>query len=292
MRSRKAPALTARRFYHRFVCAFVLTVLLGVCAAAQQPAQRRRAPRMTSDDMMQPVASTPDEPGEAKPANAKAEAGKPEAAKGEKKEVGADEAAWRERISQAREKAKALERAAEEGELHVTSLRNELGVSGRSPQYRNQIAADLEAAGQKLNDLRKQSREANADLKELLEYGKEKGYSEAEGPKATATDGKANEEYYRTRFAALNEEVQTAERRMQLYADRIRDLQQRILNNGSPGAGKKGGDNFTLAQLQQDKEEAQRSFDEAQTAKNRALEKRDALIEEARRAGLPPSLFR
>jgi hypothetical protein len=247
---------------------------------------------MTTDDVMQPVASTPDEINDAKPADAKAEAGKPEAAKGEKKEVSADEASWRERISQAREKAKALERAAEEAELRVTSLRNELGVSGRGPQARNQIAADLEAAGQQLNDLRKQSRDANADLKELLEYGKEKGYSEAEGPKATTNDGKANEEYYRGKFAALNEEMQTAERRTQLYADRLRDIQQRILNNGSPGPGKKGGDNFMLAQLQQEKEEAQRNFDDAQAAKNRALEKRDALIEEARRAGVPPGIFR
>jgi hypothetical protein len=270
----------------------VLTLLLAICAAAQQPAQRRRAPRMTTDDVMQPVASTPDEPSDAKPADAKAEAGKSEAAKGEKKEVSADEASWRERIAQAREKAKALERAAEEAELHVTSLRNELGVSGRGPQARNQIAADLETAGQKLNDLRKQSRDANADLKELLEYGREKGYSEAEGPKATTNDGKANEEYYRTRFAALNEELQTAERRMKLYEDRVRDLQQRILNTGSAGPGKKGGDNFTIAQLQQEKEEAQRSLDDAQAAKNRTQEKRDALIEEARRAGVPPGIFR
>ncbi|MEN3332672.1 MAG: hypothetical protein V7641_2037 [Blastocatellia bacterium] len=292
MRSRKAPASTAKRFYYRFAWAFVLTLLLAICALAQQPAQKKRAPRMTTDDVAQPVASTPDEINEAKPADAKAEAGKPEAAKGEKKEVSADEAAWRERISQAREKAKACERAAEEGELRVTSLRNELGVSGRGPQARNQIAVDLEAAGQKLSDLRKQSREANADLKELVEYGKEKGYSEAEGPKATTNDGKANEEYYRSKFATINEEVQTAERRTQLYADRVRDIQQRILNNGSSGPGKKGGDNFMLAQLQQEKEEAQRNLDDAQSAKTRALEKREALIEEARRAGVPPGIFR
>ena len=53
-----------------------------------------------------------------------------------------------------------------------------------------------------------------------------------------------------------------------------------------------GGDNFTLAQLQKDKEEAQRSLDDAQAAKDRALEKRSALIEEARRAGVSPDTFR
>jgi hypothetical protein len=289
MRSRTARAPKARRCNRRLAYAFVLILLLATCAAAQQPAPRKPAPRMTSDDMMPPVASTPAD--EAKDANAKTEADKSAGAKNDKP-VSADEAAWRERIRQARDKAKALQRAAEEGELRVTALRNELGVSGRSPQYRNQIAANLDTAGQQLTELRKQSRDADADLKDMVQFGKDRGYSEAEGPKPTSDDGKANEAFYVAKFAEVNEEVQTAERRVQLYSDRLRDIQQRILNNGSAGAGKKGGDNFTLAQLQQEKEEAQRGFDDAQSAKTRAIEKRDALIEEARRAGVPPGLFR
>ncbi|HJQ22599.1 MAG TPA: hypothetical protein VKA60_01700 [Blastocatellia bacterium] len=292
MKSRKASASMARLCYRRFACAFALTLILGICAAAQQPAPRKPAPRMTTEDVMQPVAATPDEAKDAKAADAGAEAGKPDAAKGDKRAVSADEAAWRERVRLARDKAKALERAAEEAELRITALRNELSVSGRGAQYRNQIAADLEAAGQKVNELRKQSRDANADLQDLLEYGKERGYGEAEGPKPTTDDGKINTEFYRSKFAALNEEIETAERRTQLYADRLRDIQQRILNNGSGGPGKRGGDNFTLAQLQKDKEEAQRSFDDAQAARDRALEKRSALIEEARRAGVSPDIFR
>jgi hypothetical protein len=269
----------------------VLILLLAICVAAQQSAQRKPAPRMTSDDLM-PAASTPAEETKDASANAKAEADKPADAKGDKQAVSPDEAAWRERIRQAREKAKAMERAAEEAELRVTALRNELGVSGRSPQYRNQIAADLDTAGKQLTELRKQSRDANADLQDLVQYGKDRGYSEAEGPKPTTDGGKANEAFYVAKFAEVSEEIQTAERRVQLYADRLRDIQQRILNNGSGGAGQKGGDNFMLAQLQQEKAEAQRSLDDAKSAKTRALEKRDALIEEARRAGVPPGIFR
>ncbi|HKQ09076.1 MAG TPA: hypothetical protein VJ464_28395 [Blastocatellia bacterium] len=292
MRSRKALASQATVLYRRLAFALALILALGICAIAQQPAQKKRVPRMTTEDITQAAASTTDEVKDAKAAEAGAEAGKPDAAKGDKRATSSDEAAWRERVTQARDKAKALARAAEEAELRITSLRNDLGVSGRGAKDRNQIAADLEAAGQKVNELRKQSSEANADLKDLLEYGKERGYSEAEGPKPTTNDGKTNTEYYRSKFAALNEEVETAERQSQLYADRVRDLQQRILNNSSAGPGKKGGDNFTLAQLQKDKEEAQRSLDEAQAAKNRAEEKRSALIEEARRAGVSPDTFR
>ena len=270
----------AVRFDRRPVYAFVLILLLAIGAAAQQSAQRKPAPRMTSDDLM-PVASPSAD--EAKDASAGAKGDKP---------VSGDEAAWRERIAQAREKAKEVQHAAEEAELRVTALRNELGVSGRSPQYRNQIAADLDTAGQRLTELRKQARDADADLKDLVQFGKDRGYSEAEGPKSTTDEGKANEAFYVAKYAEVNEEIQTAERRVQLYGDRLRDVQQRILNNGSGGAGKKGGDNFMLAQLQQEKEEAQRNLDDAQSAKTRAIEKRDALIEEARRAGVPPGLFR
>src|SRR5262249_38254487 len=136
-----------------------------------------------------------------------------------------DELAWRERVTQAREKAKALERSRDEAELKVTNLRNELGVSGRGAQDRNQIAADMDSTGQQLNELRKQAREADGDLKDLLAYGKERGYSEAEGAKPTTEEGKANEGYYRAKYAELNEQIETADRRIQLYENRVRDLQ-------------------------------------------------------------------
>jgi chromosome segregation ATPase len=287
MKSRRAPAVTGR-FRHQFAFAFILTLLLAVCAAAQQPDQNRRVPRMTSDDLMQPTSSSSDETGDGKPADGKA-GGKVEGAKGA---VSADEASWRERIAQARERAKQTEKAADDTELRVTNLRNELGQSGHGAQYHNQLAADLETTGQQLKDLRKQQHDAEADLKALQEYGREKGFTEAEGPKATTENGKVNEEYYRAKYAEINEEIATAERRVQLYDNRVRDIQQRIVSNGSPGPGRKGGDNFTLAQLQQDKDEAQRNRDKAQEAENKAIAKRDALLEEARRAGVPPGVFR
>ncbi|HST21808.1 MAG TPA: hypothetical protein VLR90_11855, partial [Blastocatellia bacterium] len=141
---------------------------------------------------------------------------------------------------------------------------------------------------QKLSDLRNQARAAKDDLNQLLEYGKENRFGESEGPKATSTDGKPNEDYYRARFAKLNEEAQSADRRIQLYDNRVRDLQQHILLNG----GKKGGDNFYTAQLQQDKEEAQQSLDEARAARSQAFSKLEQLMEEARHAGVPPGVFR
>ncbi|MFP5263163.1 MAG: hypothetical protein ACLGJB_14780 [Blastocatellia bacterium] len=200
----------------------------------------------------------------------------------------AEEASWRERVSKARERSKALEQAAEETELRVTALRNDLSASGESAKFRNGTAAELAQAGQQLSELRIQTRAAADDLDQLLDYGRQMGFAEAGEAKATSQDGKANEEYYRTRFAALSETLQTAERRIQLYENRVRDLQQHILLNG----GKNGGDNFYTAQLQQDREEAQRSLDQARATRDKARNDIDSLMEEARRAGVAPGLFR
>lgn len=294
-------AMAVKCFHPKPVFMLAIALQLFICAAnAQQPAVgRKKAPRLTTEDVIQPVTAQPAaESPKAEDANktdaAKTDAAKTDPAKAEgakqpaEVKASAEESAWRERTNQARERAKALERAAEEAELRITELRNGLGVSGQSARYRNETAAELESAGQKLSDLRNQARAAKDDLNQLLEYGKENRFGESEGPKAASSDGKPNEDYYRARFATLNEEAQSADRRIQLYENRVRDLQQHILLNG----GKKGGDNFYTAQLQQDKEEAQQSLDEARAARSRALSKLEQLMEEARRAGVPPGVFR
>ena len=303
MRSFKAFAVMAVKcFRHRIFFALATTLLISLSAAnAQQPAVgRKKAPRLTTEDIArpapaQPAVESPKETATPNPeAATKSDAAKTDIAKAEddkqagEVKVSAEEIAWRERVSKARERASALERAADEAELRITELKNNLSVSGQSARYRNETAAELDRGGQQVSDLRNQTRAAKDDLNQLLEYGKEKRFGEAEGPKSASDDGKPNEEYYRARFAAFKEEAQSADRRIMLYENRVRDLQQHILLNG----GKNGGDNFYTAQLQQDKEEAQRNLDEARAARSRASSKLDALMEEARRAGVPPGIFR
>jgi hypothetical protein len=303
MRSFKAFAVMAVKcFRHKIFFALATSLLISLCAAnAQQPAVgRKKAPRLTTEDIARPAPAQPavepsKETATPNPEVAtKSDAAKTDIAKaqddkqpGEVK-VSAEETAWRERVSKAQERANALERAADEAELRITELKNNLSVSGQSARYRNETAAELDRAGQQVSDLRNQTRAAKDDLNQLLEYGKEKRFSEAEGPKSASDDGKPNEEYYRARFAAFKEEAQGADRRIMLYENRVRDLQQHILLNG----GKNGGDNFYTAQLQQDKQEAQRNLDEARAARSRAFIKLDALMEEARRAGVSPGVFR
>jgi hypothetical protein len=292
-----------RSFLHQLTYALVFTLLLWLTtAAAQQPAAgRQKAPRLTTDDVVRPPAEQPtSEPKEAavKPEDsAKVEGAEPKMGqpKGTETKVSAEEASWRDRVGKARNRAKEMERAAEEAELRITALRNELGASGQSARYRNDTAAEIGQAGQRLAELRAQARIAADDAAQLVEYGKQKGFTEEEEQKPTAEEGKPNEQYYRTQFAKLTEALESAQRRIQLYDNRVRDLNQQISTN-SGGKDKNGhntgGDGFFALQLQKDREEAEQKLEEARAAQTQAQTDLDALREEARRAGVPPGLFR
>ncbi|HVF89954.1 MAG TPA: hypothetical protein VNH22_07795 [Blastocatellia bacterium] len=277
-------AIGAKRTgFLRLIALAAAVLLCSNSLEAQQPAVgRKRVPRLTTDDIVrlktEPVA---EESTDAKPV----EAGKAAAPAADAKAT-PEESAWRERVRAARERAKDMERAADEAELRITRLRNDLGVSGQSSRYRNETAAQLDEAGHRLTELRAAARKAASDLEELLQYGRQKGYKEEAPAQATLEGGKPNEEYYRTRYAALIEGLKDAERLVHLYENRVKDLNQRILlNTGS-------GDNFYTMQIQQDRDAMQEKLKEAQAAREEAQSGLDSLMEEARRAGLPPGIFR
>src|SRR5438128_2634067 len=183
-------------------------------ATGQQPAVgRQKSPSLTTDDVSGPPAAQPvveSKETAAKPvdAEAKPSANKAGEGKGETK-VSAEESSWRDRVKTARSRAKELQRTAEEAELRITALRNELGASGQSAAYRNNTAAELDQAGKRAAELRAEAKAAADDLAELLDYGKQKGFTETPEAKPASEDGKPNEEYYRARVAALNEQIDT-----------------------------------------------------------------------------------
>jgi len=270
-------------------------MFLALAAAAQQPAiGRQKVPRLTMDDVARPPSVEPVEDskeGSGKKEEAK-KPGEPVATTAQPKageaQVSADESSWRDRVGKARNRAKELERAADEAELRITALRNDLGTSGQSARYRNDVAAEMDQAGRQLTDLRADAHSAADDLSELVEYGRQKGFAETAAPQATSGDGKPNEQYFRTRLDKLTGDIESAQRRISLYENRVRDVSQRIIMNG----GKKGGDNFYIAQLQQDRDDAQTKLDEARAALTKAQADLDALKEEARRADVSRDLFR
>jgi chromosome segregation ATPase len=292
---RLVAALGTTAFLRRPAFAFGLALFFALAASAQQPAiGRQKVPRLSTDDVSRPPAMQPVEESkegaaktedDKKPGEPVATTGQP-AADGEK--VSAEELSWRDRVGKARNRAKELERAAEEAELRITTLRNELGTSGQSSRYRNDTAAELDQAGRRLIDLRADAKAAADDLAELVEYGRQKGFAEAAAPQPTSEGGKPNEQYFRARLDKLTGDIESAQRRVSLYENRVRDISQRIIMNG----GKKGGDNFYIAQLQQDRADAQAKLDEARAALTKAQADLEALKEEARRANVSRDLFR
>lgn len=295
MRSLRLVAALARTaFIRRSTITFGLALFLSITAAAQQPAARPRVPRLTTDDVARPPAAQPAEEsketaakteGANKSTEAVATTAQPAAAE---EKVSAEQSSWRDRVGKARNRAKELDRTAEEAELRITALRNQLGTSGESARFRNDVAAEMDQAGRRLTDLRADAHAAAEDLAELVEYGRQKGFAEAAGPQPTSGDGKPNEQYFRARLDKLNGDAESAQRRIALYENRVRDVSQRILMNG----GKKGGDNFYTAQLQQDRDDAQTKLDEARAALTKAQADLDALKDEARRADVSRDLFR
>ncbi len=290
-----------RRLLHRLTHALVLALLWLPAAAAQQQAPaKQKAPRLTTEDVIRatgPVASEAKETAAEPETAIKADGTEPKPAqpKATDVKVTEEESSWRESVGKARSRAKELEKAAEEAELRITGLRNDLGTSGKSARYRNDTAAELDQAGRRLSELKIQARTAADDAAQLVEYGRQKGYTEAEGPKPTSEEGKPNEDYYRAQFAKLTEALDSAQRRVQLYNDRVRDLNQQLSTNsgGKDGKGRAtGGDSFFALQLQKDRDEALLKLDEARTAQTQSQNDIDALREEARRAGIPPGLFR
>jgi hypothetical protein len=153
----------------------------------------------------------------------------------------------------------------------------------------------LGQAGQRLSELRSEASAAADDADKLTEYGKQKGFNEAAEKSATTEDGKANEDFYRTQFVKLSEALETAQRRFQLYENRVRDLNQQISSN-SGGKDKNGrgtgGDSFYALQLQKDRDAAQQQLEDARLSQTKTQNDLDTLREAARRAGVPAGVLR
>jgi lambda repressor-like predicted transcriptional regulator len=269
----------------RLIGTLALGLVVPICSVAQQqpPPPPKKVPTLTTEDVMRrggdvETSDVVEESSGKKKSDAGAKAS---GERGDKTEISSEEKAWRENVKQARQRADAAQRAAEEAELRVTDLRNRLSVSGLDQRDRNVILAEMEETGDTVKQLRAEAKQAKSDLENALDQGREKGYREDAGPSE-----KPNESYYREKYAKLTKELDDAQRRVQLYDDRVRDINQRITINS------RTGDNYFIAKLQQDRDEAQQSLQDAQASVEKAQQDIDALKEEARTSGVPPGVFR
>lgn len=258
------------------ILAAVLALAWSVIANAQQ-STKKKVPSLTTEDVISNRAVPTTE--------TQSEEAKGEGDKGGQK-VSAEEAKWRDQVKQARRKAETLKRQADETELGINQLRNQLSAPGLSPNEHNQIGARMQSEGQRLADLRAQQKAAEQELEALLEEGQAKGYSEASGPSPTDASGAPNEKYYTTRYAELLSKLQDDKREVEMYDLRVKDINSRITNNS------RTGDNYFIGKLQQELQDAQQSLDKAKQAYSEHQQEIDQLKEQAREAGVPPGIFR
>ena len=71
----------------------------------------------------------------------------------------------------------------------------------------------MDQAGQQLTALRAAAKAAAEELARLVEVGRLNKYSEAPGPDPRLENGSANQDYYKARYAALREALESASAR-------------------------------------------------------------------------------
>jgi hypothetical protein len=268
-------------------------VLFAAPAFAQQPApegQRQdETPTLTTDDVTpvpiagQPAGAqtdkpaaeddsklTPEERADSAAAKGKGDAKGP----AKKKGPSAAELQWRAQYAQAEAQMLAARQQAQEAELKLTELRNRLGTTGTVAD-RNQLAVDIKEQGENLRQAQAAADAAEASYRSIKAAGASKNFKPAAGPAPQTASGAANPNYYSDRFAKAQAAFDDADRRVQIYQDRVSDVRGRILNNSG------SGDQFSGMKLQEELDAALTQLDKATTDRAAAETELDAARQEA-----------
>jgi DNA repair exonuclease SbcCD ATPase subunit len=211
----------------------------------------------------------------------------------------AAEKAWNERLKKAREKAKDLERRADQAELEMNRVRNflfsaEPRDAGTNGMLLNRIT-ELNAIQRRL---REEAAIAHREVEATLDEGATRRFRELT-LSPTTPSGDPNLEYYTSRYAELRQELTDAEMRTAVMQLRVNDINRRITGNagnfisfGGGGSIPSGGDNFFLGRLRDELQIVEDALGHARTRMQLAAQQIEDLREEARRAGVPPGLLR
>ncbi len=283
--------------------ALMLTAAFALFAApalAQQSApegQRQdETPTLTSDDVApapiqgQPAGAQtqpPDEgddsaltPEERADAASGRDTGKGDAtAAPAKKGPSKEELAWRTRYAQAESQLRAARQRAQNAELQLTEMQNNLG-STNSTQDRNSLAAAIETQGNTVREAQRAASDAQTAFDAVQAEGRSKKFRLAPGPSPTTESGRPNLDYYQQKVSKATGDYADADRRVQIYQDRVNDARGRILNNSG------SGDQFAGARLQEELDASLKELDKAQSDRNAARQRLDQARQEAAAAGV------
>ena len=233
---------------------FSLLLGLAISLTAQT---RTPLPTLTTDDV---VAARPAVPVPTAPAKEAAKvAGK------EEKSAGTDvpktipppanedpqkiaEKNWNERLRKAQEKARAMESQADQTDLTITQLRNQLfSAEARAPEANGKINARITELFAQTNRLRAEAKVAQQEI-EVLEAEASANQYKVQQVALTNEKGEPDKAAYQGEYDKLQSELQAARARVEV-------LQLRLSGNHADTLKKASGDNFTLNRLREEKEQ-------------------------------------
>ncbi len=218
---------------------------------------RAPIPTLTTDDVIgaKPLAPTPaataKEEGKStaaanKPALQKAAASTPaNAAEDLKKKA---EKEWNERLKKAQDILSELERRADQAELQITQLRNQLfSATSRAPEANGQLNARISELSALRNRLRAEAQAAQQDVARLEAEGQRQAYQAAETALVNE-NGEPDAQAFQAEHSKLQSELRDAQARIEVLQIRLNRAQAEVLNRGN-------GDNFTLNRLRQERDQ-------------------------------------
>jgi hypothetical protein len=276
----------------RLLPAVAAALVLGAAATAQQPAPQppqQDAPSFTNDDISITEPARPREvtgpdddidpktqsgPNLTEEERLDAEATAPTSGAASKDQGPSPaETNWRSRYAAAERAFQGAERQAQEAEIRITELRNQLSTSGTDVRLRQ----ELEDTGNALSQARERVKTARAAFDEVKAEGARKKFKLA--PASGARAGAPRDA--RAQFSEAKRAFDDASRRATLYQNRVSDLNLRItINSGS-------GDNYAIANLQAELNEARAQLEKARADLQVAQQNLDRARRAAAGAGVP-----
>lgn len=200
-----------------------------------------------------------------------------------------------ERLQAAREKIRDLFSRADQAELESGRVRNRLfSAETRDPEENGKMLQRIGELQNQARQLRAQASAARDEEAKLAAQLEDLGIDS--NADFTDTSGLSPAQMYRLRFDRLQSSLRDTQARTDVIQRRINEIVKQIriqAGNADPATGAtSGGDNFyrgqLLTQLQEERAELQRLQSHAELLRSRISD----LLEQARRDGIAPGLFR
>lgn len=186
---------------------------------------------------------------------------------------------WRSDYAAADEAARDAERRALEAELRVNEMKNGLGGSSSAAE-RNADAAALQAQGEEVRRLRAEAAAARSQAERLKAVGSQGQFKPDAGPSPVTKDGTINPAYFQQALQKATTDLADADRRIEVYQNRILELRGEVLNTTG------SGDNFAVAKIQEQITQAESDLARAMSDRDAAAAALDQAQTEARSAGI------